>query len=55
MSKTNDTSRELTCNELDAVSGGAFPLYWFLGSTVSSGRVEHEEFKIVKLQDTAST
>jgi hypothetical protein len=32
MSTTNDTSRELTSSELDAVSGGAFPLYWFLAS-----------------------
>jgi bacteriocin-like protein len=54
MSNSNDTFRELTSNELDAVSGGAFPLYWFLSSTVSGERVDHGDFSIVKHIDKAS-
>jgi hypothetical protein len=40
MNNTNDTSRELTSNELDAVSGGAFPLFYFWGSGAGGGNVK---------------
>ena len=40
MSTTNHTAHELTSNELDAVSGGAFPLFYFLASRAGGGSVK---------------
>ena len=53
MSKTNDTekARELTSNELDAVSGGAFPIVMAqmaLSRSRDGSEVDHPGFSIVK-------
>jgi hypothetical protein len=45
MNTTNDASRELPENELDVVSGGAFPLFYFLASRAGGGNVRFGDIK----------
>jgi hypothetical protein len=55
MSKTSDTSRdELTIEQLDAVSGGAFPIVMAqmaLSRFRDGSEVDHPDFSIVKWLD----
>jgi type VI protein secretion system component Hcp len=45
------TERELTIDELDAVSGGSNPI---VKSTRDASSVDHQEFVIMKLVDAAT-